>query len=187
MVKEIGPEVDTRENLLERLGWKASIRVEKRWGDWTDEQVAAGEHLGSVYETIEADGNALLNAGIQRLEDLLIGAGGQAFDATHCRIGVGNGTTAVTAADTDLSAAAGSTNRWFQLVSGAPSRSGQTLTFTATFATGDGNFAWNEWGIDAGTASGNTVTAPMLNRKVVSLGTKTSAASWAFTVTIVIS
>jgi hypothetical protein len=50
-----------------------------------------------------------------------------------------------------------------------PSRSGTTVSFKSSFATGEANFAWNEWGI-FNSASGAT----MLNRKVESLGTKTS-------------
>ena len=64
----------------------------------------------------------------------------------------------------------------------------------STFGTGVGNFAWNEWGLDGGTASGTTVTADtnttpgLFNHRIPgsSLGTKTSAASWVFTVTVTI-
>lgn len=146
------------------------------------------EGVKPVWSGLWDEGNLLLNAGINRMGSLLIAGGGQALDATHCRLGVGNGSTAVVNTDTDLSAAAGSANRWFQLVdAGFPTFSAQTLTVKATYATGDGNFAWNEWGIDFGTASSNAVTAPLLNRKVPgsSLGTKGSGSSWVFTVTIV--
>ncbi len=46
--------------------------------------------------------------------------------------------------------------------------------------------------MDGGTASATTVTAEtnttpgLINRKVTDLGTKTSAASWVFTITITI-
>jgi len=62
----------------------------------------------------------------------------------------------------------------------------------ATFGTGVGNYHWQEWGVDGGTASGTTVTSEgnttpgLINHKVTDLGTKTSAASWVFTVTITI-
>lgn len=139
------------------------------------------------YETISVPGNLLVNAGIQRLEDLLIAAGGQAYDATHSRIGVGDDTTSASASQTDLQAGAGSTHRQFKLVSSGPTRSSQTITWIATFGTSEANFAWQEWCIDVGTADGTTITTPMLNRKVASLGTKTSAAAWQFTVTLAIS
>lgn len=130
--------------------------------------------------------NLLLNAGIQRMEDKFIGAAGQVYDATHSRIGSGNSSTAAAATQTDLQAAAGSGNRQFKLVSSGPTRSTQTVTWVATFASGEAQFVWNEWGIDEGTADGTTVAATMLNRKVANPGTK-GAAVWVFTVTITIS
>src|SRR6478735_7441143 len=45
------------------------------------------------FQLVEVHGNALVNAGIQRLEDLLIVAGGQGYDATHSRMGVGDSAT----------------------------------------------------------------------------------------------
>ena len=148
------------------------------------------------YEVAEEDGNLLTRLGLHRMWDRFIGtASNQALDATHTRIGVGDGVTAATTSDTDLGAVAGSTHRWFQLVGGVATigagASSGVLTVVATFATADGNFAWNEWGIDGGTASANTVTADtnttpgLINHKVPStLGTKTAAATWVFTVTI---
>jgi hypothetical protein len=80
---------------------------------------------------------------------------------------------------------AGSANRWFQLVSGVGTLGTRTLAFSATFGTADGNFAWNEFGIDQGTASGNTVTAPLFNRKAgIAQGTKAAGQTWTATATI---
>lgn len=138
-------------------------------------------------EVVTSLHNLLVNAGIARLEDLLIVAGGQGYDATHSRIGAGNDATAAAASQTDLQAAAGSGNRQFKLVSSGPTRASQTITWVATFASGEGNFAWAEWCIDVGTADGTTIVTPMLNRKVASLGTKVSGAVWTFTVTLTIS
>lgn len=139
------------------------------------------------YDASEFVGNLITNAGWTRLMNLLTNQGStQALDATHARIGVGNGTTPAEAyADTDLAASAGSTNRWFQLVSGAGTLGTRTLAFAATFASADGNFAWNEAGLDFGTASGNTVTAPLLNHKVgIAQGTKASGQTWTATATL---
>lgn len=140
------------------------------------------------YEVVDAGYNLLCTAGVTRLWNLATNQGAtQAFDATHTRVGVGDGTTAATAADTALT---GSTNKYFQLVSGAGTVSTNTLQFSAVFATANGNFVWNCWGIDQGTASAGTAAsgaievAPLLNHAVVSLGTKTSAAAWTFTVTL---
>jgi hypothetical protein len=60
-----------------------------------------------------------------------------------------------------------------------PQVSTNVITFRSTFATGDANFAWQEWGVFNASSAGT-----MLNRKVESLGTKTSAQTWQFTVTI---
>lgn len=142
------------------------------------------------YETTEHLGNAVLQAGWARVLANLtaVPASTAVFDATHTRIGVGDGSTAVNAVtDTDLSAIAGSTHRWFQLVSGAPTIGGtipKTCAWSATFGTSDGNFTWSEFGIDNGTASGNTVTAPLLNRALSAQGAKVSGQTWTVTATL---
>jgi len=142
-------------------------------------------HLGVGYDRLtEFEGNNLLNAGITRLLNLLVVAGGQGYDNTHARIGVGDSTTAFNATQTDLQA---SSNKFYQLMDSTyPSVSAQTATFRSTFGTSDGNYAWQEWVIDVGTANNSTGVAPALNRRVVSLGTKASG-SWTLTVTITIS
>lgn len=141
------------------------------------------------YSVTEVIGNLITNAGWTRLMNLLTNQGAtQALDATHARIGVGNSNTAEAYADTDLNAAAGSANRWFQLVSGAGSLGTRTLAFSATFGTADGNFAWNEFGLDFGTASANTVTAPLFNHKAsIAQGTKASGQTWTATATLTFS
>jgi hypothetical protein len=142
------------------------------------------------YLSTETVGNAVLQAGWARVLANLtaVPAATAVYDATHTRIGAGDGVTAVNAVtDTDLSAAAGSTHRWFQLVSGAPTVGGtipKTCAWAATFGTADGNFTWAEFGIDNGTASGNTVTAPLLNRALSAQGTKASGQTWTATATL---
>jgi Phage tail-collar fibre protein len=154
-----------------------------------DEMVA----LGLVpYEVRDAGHNLLCNAGINRLESLLIAGGGQAYDNTHTAIGVGDGGGSVptaAATDTDLAAVVNAANRYFQVADATyPSQASQVVTIQATFATGNGNFEWREWGVAQNTASGaNAATAPLLNHKGVDLGLKTSAAAWAFKITITIS
>ena len=64
------------------------------------------------------------------------------------------------------------------------------ITAKSTYGSSDGNFAWQEWCWDIGTAtvsSGNTVNANMLNHKIASLGTKAGGASWVFTTTVTLS
>lgn len=144
------------------------------------------------YETIEDHGNLLTTAGLTRLCSLLIAGGGQAPTNTSARIGAGDGVGSAAIGDTDLSASAGSSHRWFQVMDSTyPSASGAVVTLKSTFGTSDGNFAWNEWGIDIGTptvSSGNTVNATLLNHKTsAGLGTKSAGTSWAFTVTLTFS
>jgi hypothetical protein len=189
--------------------WHAHARVDKFWA-WQEAEAllmceAEGRSdLGNVlkerftpYETVEADGNLLTRLGRKRLIDRFVEtASNVGIKTTTGRIGTGNSATAAVDTDTDLGAAAGSANRQFQMLDSAPSvgtgASSGVGTFVSTFGTGVGNYAWQEWGIDGGTAAGTTVTADtnttpgLVNHKVTSLGTKTSAASWVFTVTITI-
>jgi hypothetical protein len=176
----------------EKAHWAVKVQVRK-YAEDLDEWRSSGrsqrefEAAHQPYEVVDSEGNLLMNAGIQRMLDLLIGAGGQALNSTHARVGVGNSTTAAAATQTDLQAAAGSGNRQFEVMDASfPSRSGQTLTFQSSFSTGEANFAWQEWCVDAGTVAGTTVTAPMLNRKVESLGTKATG-TWVLAVAITIS
>ena len=161
-----------------RFNWNIHAHVDKYEGPDADARAAAGL---APDDTADADGNLITTAGLTRLTSLLTGAGGQAYDATHTRIGVGDSSTAATIADTALGAA---TNKYYKTVTGAPSLSSGVMTFVAIFPTGQANFAWAEWGIDQGVADGTTVTAPLLNHKIAALGTKTSAAAWTFTVTV---
>lgn len=182
----------------EGIRWTAHALVEK----WSGEQVAhvarksgiiapSGDLLAAHIapeETTEAAGNLLTTAGLTRLTSLLTAGGGQALTNTATRLGVGDSTTAAAIGDTDLGASAGSTHRFFQTMDATyPSVSAGVLTAKATFGGSDGNFAWQEWGLDVGTptvTSGTTVNACLFNHKIASLGTKVSPAVWALTVTI---
>jgi hypothetical protein len=149
------------------------------------------ERLVEPDDIVVSVGNLLTTAGLNRITSLIIGGGGQAATNTSARLGTGNSTTAAAVGQTDLQAAAGSANRWFQIMDASfPTQSNGVLTFKSTFASADGNYAWQEWCVDIGTptvSSGNTVAALMLNRKVESLGTKASGASWVLTSTITLS
>lgn len=122
---------------------------------------------------------SLTNAGRDLIAQALLGEAVTAFNAANAYLGVGDSATAFAATQTDLQA---STNKLRKAMESAyPSRVGNALTFRALFGTSVGNFAWNEWGVFNGAAAGT-----MLNRKVESLGTKTSAQSWQFTVTLTV-
>lgn len=141
------------------------------------------------YETLVAPGNLLTTAGLNRLTSLLIGAGGQALTNTATRLGVGNSTTAAAVGQTDLQAAAGSANRQFKVMDATyPQQANGVLTVRSSFATGEANFVWAEWGIDVGTptvADGTTVNALLFNRAVQALGTKASG-TWVLTGTVTV-
>ena len=119
----------------------------------------------------------MTNAFRDHLATTTIGAAVTAFDNANAKIGAGDSTTAFAATQTDLQAA---TNKFRKGMEATyPQRAGNVLTFRALFATGEANFAWNEWGIFNAASAGT-----MMSRKVESLGTKTSAQSWQMTATI---
>lgn len=191
------------EKRLDTIQWRSSHTVEK----WSPDQVKwvreilgfepTGDDLRNFCGVPE-DGilhdplsNLLTTAGLTRITSLITGGGGQAVTNTSARLGVGNSTTAAAIGDTDLAASSGSTNRQFYVMDATyPTTSAGVITFRSTFASADANFVWNEWGVDVGTptvANGTTVAALLLNRKVASMGTKASGASWTLTATITLS
>ena len=112
--------------------------------------------------------NLSATAGIQLEADLLIAAGGTAFNNANSYIGVGNGTTAVSAAHTDLQ---GASKTRKAMNSTFPSRASQTVTWKSDFATGDANYSWEEMAVFNAAAAG-----VMLARALVSSPfTKTSS------------
>lgn len=160
---------------LDHGRWRAHVLLEKYDAD--EDLVRLG--LVSPYEVIEREGNLLVNAGIALMLDKLIGAAGTVFDATNAYLGVGDSATAAGATQTDLQAATNKLRRGMEAT--FPSRSAQTMSWKASFATGDANWVWNEWGIFNASAGGT-----MLNRKVESLGTKASG-TWVLTADVTIS
>lgn len=146
--------------------------------------------VGAPEEVVEIEGNLLLNEGIQRLLDLGIAAvsnqvAGNAWNNGSSYIGVGDTSTAEAATQTELQAAQNAANRFYKAMNATyPSRSSQTVSWQSDFTSTEANFAWNEWTISAGatTASGSgfLVGTTNLNRKVQSLGTK-STGTWTMT------
>lgn len=122
---------------------------------------------------------ALMNAGRDFIAQAIINDSSPTFFTNaNAYIGVGNGTTATNATHTNLLGA--STARQSQEAT-YPTRSTNALTFRSLFGTSAANFAWEEWGV-----FNSATVGTMLNRKVEALGTKTSAQSWQFTVTLTI-
>jgi hypothetical protein len=115
------------------------------------------------------------------------------FGAANARIGVGTSSTAAAFAQTTLvgDTGAASSTSYFKLCSGAPAiatgSAPVTLTFTAVFGGAVANFAWNEFGSDAGTAdsvSNATTGGTFFNRGVSAQGTKAGGQTWTATETI---
>lgn len=100
------------------------------------------------------------------------------FDNTGSWIGVGNGTGAVTASQTNLLGT--STDR--KIMTGTyPTISTNVLTFKSSFNDDSSQFTWNEWGVFNGSTAGT-----MLSRKQESLGAKGAGQTWDFTVTLTV-
>ena len=115
------------------------------------------------------------------------------FGAANGRIGVGTSATAAAYSQTTLvgDTGAASTTSYFKLVSGAPAistgSSPPTLVFTAAFGGAVANFAWAEFGSDAGTAdsvSNATTGGTFFNRGISAQGTKASGQVWTATETL---
>lgn len=160
----------------EAIKWHAKWRVEKYRGNLPTEE---DRKLFKPYEVIEGEGNLLLNEGINEAFTLLCGTGATKYDNSNARLGVGSSNAAASATQTGLQ----SVTTWKAMDGGYPTYgTDQKATFRSTFASADGNAAWEEWSLDNGAARDKN-----LNRKVTSLGTKVSGTSWVFTVEVSLS
>lgn len=165
---------ETRER--QGITWLPKFKVEKREGNWTGDQINAGE-APEPYEVVEGEGNLVTNIGAQRLWEGLIGTAITFFNFTNAKLGVGDSATAEADTQTDLQAASNKLRKAMDAT--FPSISTDTITFRSTFITSEANFVWAEWAVFNAAASGD-----MLNRKVAALGTKASGATWTLTVSI---
>lgn len=187
------------------VAWKAQWRVDKYAAH--EDDVRAGvfvrstnDSLGRLgakvepYETIEREGNLLTYGGADVLWlglrtglSATTGLANTLFNNANATIKVGNSNTAAAATQTELQAAGA--NRAFSSMeatfpthtTGTGASTSSKILFKSVFGTAAANFAWEEWGIFNRRI---TTGGRMLNRKVESLGTKTSAATWTFTCTI---
>jgi hypothetical protein len=118
----------------------------------------------------------LVNAYRDFLAQATLGEAVTSFNNANAFIGVGDSSTAVTVTQTDLQAATNKLRKGQDAT--YPQRAANVLTFRSTFGSAEANFAWLEWGIFNASSGG-----VMLNRKVESLGTKTTG-TWTITCTI---
>jgi hypothetical protein len=155
--------------IQERVKWQPKWKIEKYDKDM------------KLYEVENIDGNLLLNEGITELLNLLIGNAATAFNHENTYIGIGDGTTAASAAQTGL---VGPNKTYKPMDAIYPQVSGQTVTFRATYGPNDGNHSWREFTV----ANGNSDGAKNLNRKVESaLRTKVSPDTWIVQLQVTIS
>lgn len=201
--------------LADAAAWGRRIEV-KASGLITS--VLHGDYLRELFPEPEDGsafdwGNSLVQGGLNNIVFLLMGsvaapngialkpaATGASFaGAGTIQTGVGVGDSATAWALTQAALVANAANAWYQGMDATypqwqGSNTGQ-LNGQATFASGNGNFAWNEWCWYTGTsqsagvnAIASAATNPlMLNRKVTSLGTKGAGASWVFSQTVTFS
>lgn len=187
----------------EVVGHSTSVQVEKFSADQVAFATAALGHepLGHELRTffaepedgvvVDDDPNLTTTLGLGILTNCLMNVTTANFSAANlCAIGVGSSSTAATAADTDLG-----TPVYYQIADSTPTRvtltvTNDTLQVVSTFASGNANAAWNEWGlivattgtlVSAATKAG-AGTASLFNHKIAALGTKASGAAWTFTV-----
>lgn len=165
------------------LTWKCRTQVEKYYP------------LTGHREYLDIAGNVAANGGMANFWSRMVtrnpstsstGAQLQAFSTGNARIGLGASTATAAATQTDLQS---TTKKYNGMDTAYPktwnvtTSSGRMAQFQSVFTSSEANFAVNEWGIFNSTVAAKR----MLNRKVQSLGTKTSAARWTVTLTLSVS
>lgn len=187
----------------DRQLWRCHTKVERYEGDIDYEVQGPGllipraantGRLIKPYDVTDIEGNLLVIGGASVQWQTLIGNGtataAQAltyYNNGNARIAVGDSTTAAADTQTNVQAAtnklANAMDATYPLHTDTTGTAGsKSIVFRATFATADANFAWQEWAILNGALGG--ANTRMLNRKVESLGTKTSSATWVLTITL---
>jgi hypothetical protein len=198
----------------EGIKWVVEARVDK----YTDAQTAfvsaktgilspVGDDLRKFCREPEdgvayAHGNLLTTVGLTAITALLVGTGGSGAlynlkagsPSTNAVMGVGSTSTA--AAITDVALGADNTSgAWYQVMDNTyPTVSAGVITGQCSVATGNANYAWNEWcfasgtgavtnGIAIGSVFATNASKAMWNHKIQSLGTKSSG-TWVLVATV---
>lgn len=156
--------------------WEGRAQVLKFNGDSTDE--------ADLYEVVNGTPNLLVYGGASALWHRVTGGTTvAAFSNANAYLGVGDSTTAAAATQTDLQAATNKAyiamDATYPLHTDGTGSGAASCQFRATAATGTANYAWQEWATFNASSSGR-----MLQRKVESLGTKTSASTWQLLITL---
>ena len=173
----------------ECVRWRVKTTLEKYAADVNAYIARYGQEKGAgrfaeenrPFDVLVREGNLLTQTGINLIWTLLSGGAGTALNNANARIGVGNSTQAAADTNTDL---VGASVAWKGMETSYPVVSAlgdKKITFRAQFGSAEANFAWEEWGLDNGATAHK-----LLNRKVESLGTKSSG-TWQLTVEISLS
>jgi len=119
----------------------------------------------------------LTNAGAIEIAKCAMNDSATFINASNAYLGVGDSSTAFSAAQTDLQAASNKLRKGQEAT--YPQRTNGAITYRALYGTSEANFAWQEWGTFNASTAG-----VMWQRKVESLGTKTNTQSWQLTATL---
>lgn len=154
---------------------------------WTVKKYRGNDTSIAPYDVVELPGNLLTFGGVSIIWEALIGNGPTFFDNANAYLGVGDSTTPATQTQTDLLASVNKVRVAMDATfpthtDSTSAAAAATVTFQSTFDTSTGNFTWNEVAAFNAAASGR-----MLNRRVQTLGTKTSADTWVLVLTVTIS
>lgn len=183
-------------HMCDQLHWNCKGKLEKFWAG--EDEVRAG--TVEPYEVINTTGNMLLRGGADLLWlglkaglTATTGAKNTYLNNAEAVIFVGNSNTA--AANTQVDLQASSSRRFAKGMeatyplhtTGDGSTAALNIAFRSVFSTAQANWAWEEWGIGNSTKSTAPYAGRLLNRKVQSLGTKSTAATWTFTCTLSLS
>jgi hypothetical protein len=193
----------------EGIHWNCDWKIEKYNAGIDDvragtfQSSTAGSKLGQPvrpYEVVNGKDNLLLRGGADLLWlglkaglTATTGAKNTYLNNAEAVIFVGNSNTA--AANTQVDLQASSSRRFAKGMeatypthtTGDGSTAALNIAFRSVFSTAQANFAWEEWGVGNSTKSTAPYPGRLLNRKVQSLGTKSTAATWTFTVTLSLS
>lgn len=158
--------------ISEHSQWRVEWKVEK----WLD---TAKKLAGFAPDEVCCEAqNIILDGGATEMLKLITGTGGDAYSAANSYIYVGSNSTAENAAQTGV-IATGSNVAYAPMDTGYPTVNNRQMVFRASFGDDAANFAWNEASITNGTGA----NAVAMNRKVTSLGTKTTG-TWTIQITI---
>jgi hypothetical protein len=166
--------VDVNISVGANMGLLVSGKWQPKW------KIEKYNSLGELYAVEEFAGNKLLDEGVNEMWKLIAGLGGKSFNKNNSYIGVGDGTTPASGDQTGLLGA----NKLYKAVDPTyPQVNAQTITYRATYGSGEAAFAFQEFTI----ANGDSDNAVNICRKVESHGTKALNDTWVVSLSITLS